>query len=137
MERLKFTVPGIPAPQGSKKAFVRGTKVALVESSDKVGPWRTAVAWSARQATHTNGWTKTSAAVSVSIAFILPRPKSLPKRTIHHIKKPDIDKLVRSTLDGISDAGIIWADDSQVCDLTVSKIYGEQVGAVIRIQVMP
>lgn len=133
---LEFQVIGVPAPQGSKKAFIRGSRVALVESSDKVKPWRTAVAWSARQSSKEAGWTPTTAAVAIQIEFTLPRPKSLPKRVVDHIKKPDLDKLVRSTLDGISDAGTVWGDDSQVASLIASKHYGDELGALIAIGVI-
>jgi len=135
MERLIIDVVGLPAPQGSKKAFVRGTKAVLVESSDKVKPWRSAVAWTARQASKQTGWEMTAAAVTITIDFTLPRPKSLPKRFVDHVKKPDIDKLIRSTLDGIGDAGTIWGDDSQVVKVEASKVYGEELGARISIEV--
>jgi Holliday junction resolvase RusA-like endonuclease len=137
MERLTFEVVGIPAPQGSKRAYVRGTKAVLVESSDKVKPWRAAVAWTARQATRESSWYTTAAAVTIAIDFTLPRPKSLPKRIVDHVKKPDIDKLIRSTLDGISDAGTIWNDDSQVTKVIASKKYGDATGALIGIEVQP
>lgn len=41
---IKFFVEGIPAPQGSKKAFKRGKKIVLVEMSEKLPVWRDAVA---------------------------------------------------------------------------------------------
>lgn len=138
MERLTnldFDVVGLPAPQGSKKAFVRGTRAVLVESSDKVKPWRAAVAWTARQAVSTQSWNTTTAAVAIHIDFILPRPKSLPKRVVDHVKKPDLDKLIRSTLDGISDAGTVWGDDSQVVEVIATKLYGDNIGARISIGV--
>ena len=42
-----FHVPSVPAPQGSKNAYRRGSKVVLMESSKKVKPWRAAVAHAA------------------------------------------------------------------------------------------
>ena len=42
---IHFTVPGIAAPQGSKKAFrTKGGRIALVESSPNVKPYRASVA---------------------------------------------------------------------------------------------
>lgn len=60
-------------------------------------------------------------AVSVKADFYLPRPASLPKKTINNIKRPDLDKLVRACLDGIS--GIVIKDDSQVVSLSCTKRY--------------
>jgi Holliday junction resolvase RusA-like endonuclease len=37
--------------------------------------------------------------------------------------KPDVDKLTRTCLDAITQAGNVWADDSQVIILTAAKYY--------------
>jgi Holliday junction resolvase RusA-like endonuclease len=67
----------------------------------------------------------------VDLVFILPRPKSLPKKVVEHIKKPDIDNLCKAVLDAMS--GIIYKDDSQVTKLTAQKIYGEDIGCRIEV----
>ena len=47
---IEFRVPGIAAPQGSKKAFrTRGGRIALVESCARVKPYRATVALAARE----------------------------------------------------------------------------------------
>ena len=60
-------------------------------------------------------------AVECSIVFWMPRPKYhfakdgliKPKYLrVYHVKTPDVDKLVRSTKDALTDSGI-WRDDSQ------------------------
>lgn len=127
-----FHVAGFPAPQGSKNAYRRGNKVVLVESSKKVKPWRAAVAQAATQAyLHTE---PIDGPVMVEVEFILPRPKSLPKRITDMIRKPDLDKLIRSTLDALS--GIAYVDDNRVNLIVASKHYqtpGEDAGAHITI----
>ena len=40
------------------------------------------------------------------------------------IRRPDLDKLVRATLDGLGSANI-WTDDSQVVSMNVSKRLAE------------
>lgn len=129
---ISFFVEGAPAPQGSKKAFLTNAgTISLVESSSKVKPWRAAVASSAKEVAQTISWPRTSQAVGVTIFFYLPRPKSLPKKNHFHVKKPDLDKLIRSTLDGITDAASIWFDDSQVVVLNVQKHYStDQIPAI-------
>ena len=51
--------------------------------------------------------------------------------------KPDIDKLQRSTLDALGEAGV-WRDDSQVVDIRAWKSYAdnETPGAVITVASM-
>ena len=48
---LEFDVTGTPAPQGSKRAYVRGDRVSLVETSGAaLKAWRWAVADAGRVA---------------------------------------------------------------------------------------
>jgi Holliday junction resolvase RusA-like endonuclease len=127
---LAFDVVGEAAPQGSKKAYVVNGRAVLVESSAKVKPWRATVAASAHHAASTSGWEKAEGPVSVTVTFWLKRPASV-KRPLPE-RKPDIDKLLRGVLDGISDAGIVWADDARVVDLTARKRYADDfVGASV------
>jgi Holliday junction resolvase RusA-like endonuclease len=119
-----FHVPGIPAPQGSKTGYIRGGRVVLVESSKKVKPWRAAVAQAATIAyLHAE---PIDGPVAVEIDFHLPRPKSLPKRVIWMVKKPDLDKLIRSTLDALS--GIAYIDDNRITHITATKDYAASPG---------
>lgn len=137
MTGLMFEVRGIPGPQGSKDQFGR-------ESSRKVKPWREAVRSEAVAAIIATGdKTATLGPVAVIITFTLPRPKA-HYRTGRHAgevrpdapywcaKRPDVDKLVRSTLDALTAAGI-YHDDAQVAVLDVEKRYADPapVGACI------
>ena len=75
---IKFSVYGLPGPQGSKR-FVGKSKSGrgiMVESSAKVRPWREAVKWAAMQA----GARIPDGPLWVSMVFTLPKPKSAPKR---------------------------------------------------------
>lgn len=133
---MNFKVQGIePAPQGSKRHVGNGR---MVEASAKVKPWRFAVS----QAALETGWELTADAVYVGITFLFHRPKShynskgllKPNALMVKTTKPDIDKLCRSTLDGIT--GILIKDDSQVVSLMATKQYaneGEHIGAIITI----
>lgn len=127
---LTIEVRGAPAPQGSKRVFRTPTgRLNLIESSNKVRPWRDAV----RAAVIDKGWkAPLEGSVDMSITFQLRRPSSLPKRVIFPIKKPDLDKLIRSTLDGLGEAGV-WRDDSQVTWIEASKEYADIPGAHIEV----
>ena len=112
---IEFTVFGTPAPQGSKK-FV-GTDNAgrgiLVESSKKVKPWRMDVKEAAEAARKAHGCTLDGPLV-VAMVFTVKKPGSAPKsRQTWPDRMPDLSKLLRSTEDAITDAGL-WADDARV-----------------------
>lgn len=105
---VKFFVPGKPAPQGSKRHVGHGI---MVESSREVGPWRERVALAAHNAMSTRPLL--AGAVTLALSFVLPRPKSTPKRrTPAATKRPDVDKLARAVLDAITDVVIV--DDGQI-----------------------
>jgi crossover junction endodeoxyribonuclease RusA len=139
---LTFSIIGTPAPQGSK---TRNHYGAVYEESKNLKPWRSAVASAAREAMGGNH--VYVGPVIVGIRFRLVRPKrhyrtgkyagqlrpSAPK--VPDVK-PDIDKLVRSTLDGMGEAGV-WRDDAQVVGLWVVKEYATDdhpVGATVSVE---
>ena len=135
-------VSGTPAPQGSQRAFVhRHTgRAVVVESSAKVRPWRAAItaACKAERVPHHEG------PVTVSVIFYMPRPRShhradgvtlRPTAPVSPSVRPDLDKLLRSTLDGLTDAGVI-EDDARIVSISARKIYAvppEPPGALITI----
>ena len=113
---LRFRVLGIPVPQGSTRAFIVRGKPIITSASKGLGAWRNAIAASVEGRTVPNG-----GAFGVTLEFVLPRPKTLPKKVSHHIKRPDVDKLCRAALDALTH--IVWNDDSQVVYLSVTKTY--------------
>lgn len=138
---IRFEVVGLPGPQGSKRHVGGGR---MIESSAKVWPWREAVKWAAYQAQRSvvpaacligaepapltfplNG------PLVVRMVFTLPKPTSAPRRrTTWPDRKPDLSKLVRSTEDALTDAGL-WMDDARVVELYAAKRYpGEGADAL-------
>lgn len=117
---------GVPAPQGSKRHVGNGR---MIESSTKVKPWRAAVA-AAFPVAPIDG------PVEVVVTFVLPRPKSERKTyTRPHTRRPDLDKLIRSTLDALT--GRAFGDDSQVTHIDIRKRtahINEPSGAVIEVR---
>lgn len=114
---LHVVVTGTPAPQGSKRHVGNGV---MVESSAKVKPWRQDVAAAAAESVVEDGWVPFDGAVTVEIIFLLRRPSSAPKRVRYPFRKPDLDKLIRSTLDALVTAGAL-VDDARVTDLNIKK----------------
>jgi crossover junction endodeoxyribonuclease RusA len=135
---MMITVRGTPAPQGSKRHVGGGR---MVEMSKAVGPWREAVRAETQRAT--NGDKPIDGPVLVIIRFYLARPRGHYRtgRNAHLVKdtapkfpvgRPDIDKLARAVLDGITMGGA-WVDDAQVVHMDTVKLYG-QPGCIIEIR---
>lgn len=137
MRRIELRVHGEPAPQGSKTVY-RGY---VVDASKKTKPWREAVVG---EVLRTSNSVNLHSLLDVRVTFMFVRPKA------HYLKKglrpnapryvgktPDIDKLCRSTLDGLVQAGLMM-DDRQVVILHAQKIYVEDSpGAVIIVEELP
>jgi crossover junction endodeoxyribonuclease RusA len=141
---LMLVVVGTPAPQGSKRHVGRGV---MVESSKKVRPWRDAV-----RAEAVAKWLQVplDEPVRVQMVFTFLRPAShfragkyaglVSERAPRAPQgMPDLSKLIRSTEDALTDAGV-WRDDARVVAVSACKVYvGEHPdaldspGAVIRI----
>lgn len=122
----------IPQPKGSIRAFIpRGwTRPVLTSTNAKNKAWAQAVQIEAKKRAPENGpWT---GPVSLQVTFFLKKPKAYPKRRdIPHIKKPDLDKLMRSLNDALT--GIIYRDDSQIFFATARKEYSDDPGAIFTV----
>ena len=115
-----FDVIGIPAPQGSKRHVGHGI---MIESSNKVKPWRAAVMAASTAAMRAQGITAPlDGPLHATIIFVFRRPKTAPKSRSYPDVSPDIDKLLRSTLDALTQSGLI-ADDARIVCVHASKIY--------------
>jgi crossover junction endodeoxyribonuclease RusA len=124
---ITFQVPGLPAPQGSKRHVGRGV---MVESSKRLKPWRNDVACAALKARQSFEAALLEGPAHVRVRFVLPRPKShrrasgelKPNAPRYPSSKPDVDKLLRAILDALT--GVLWRDDSQVAVVEAVKDYG-------------
>ena len=145
-QEVVLRVYGVPAPQGSKTVSRWG---GLRESSAKVGPWRSEVAYTAREVYKGNPITEP---VALEITFYFMRPKGHygTGRNVEKLKPSapqhctscthgDLDKLCRSTFDGLAvrSGGSVIKDDSQVVELFCIKRYAsdtEPPGALVRLR---
>jgi Holliday junction resolvase RusA-like endonuclease len=137
-QNFSFTVWERPAPQGSKKYVgtrrtASGANIPLiVESSAYLPAWRKAVVEAVKQGMSDSGDDSIfDSAVKVEVTFYLTKPKSV--RTEYPVKPPDIDKVCRSLLDGITYGGV-WVDDSLVVSLVAYKRWAKgEPGAAVTI----
>ena len=130
IEKLDFVVYCTPQPQGSAKGFAFKRKsgkmgVAITSDNKNLKPFRQQMARVAMlQVPDDKFWKEQpleSGAVRLELDFYFAKPKSAKKR-IHHTVKPDLDKLARAALDSFT--GILYADDAQVSELVLRKLYG-------------
>lgn len=69
----------------------------------------------------------------VSMRFVFERPKSVKEsKRPHHITKPDLDNLIKTFGDAAN--GILWHDDSQICELKAIKCYGKMPMLTITVE---
>jgi crossover junction endodeoxyribonuclease RusA len=119
---ITITVYGNPAPQGSKRHVGGGI---MIESSAAVKPWRTAVEQAVMLA-YPFGLRKDAilvrGPVCLEVTFTKVRPKSAKKSVVYPASSPDLSKLVRSTEDALTTAGV-WEDDSRVVWTQSRKLY--------------
>lgn len=124
-------VNGTPTPQGSKNGFVINGRAILVDASEGNKAWRKTV----RDAIEAHkDYKQYKGAVNVSLAFWLARAKSNTKKQM--TQKPDIDKLVRSVMDALTDSSII-EDDCRVVALSAMKRWADDGKPGVLIQVWP
>lgn len=147
MSALIVTVRGIPAPQGSKRFVGRsGGKGRMVESSKAVGPWREAVRAETQRVIEGGGPTFPTGPLTVTLRLALARPKGhygtgrnaallKPSAPDFPAGRPDLDKLARAVLDGLT-AGGAFGDDAQIAELVARKTYADAaVPTGVRIEI--
>jgi crossover junction endodeoxyribonuclease RusA len=117
---INFFVDGLPVPQGSMKV-INGR--VIHNKGSELAAWRSAVALTARQ----NGARPSPDPMRIEMRFIMPRPKTV-KRPEPSVA-PDLDKLIRAVLDGLT--AIAYIDDGQVTEIVAQKAYGERIGVDI------
>ena len=126
---ISFFIEGEPAPQGSKNGFVKNGRVVMVESSKKVKPWREAVTKKTAQHMSWETLNPITNPVEIALIFFLPKPKSVTRKWPS--VKPDLDKLIRSTFDGLTTGGL-YTDDALVIAVSASKQYAtDRIGCHI------
>jgi Holliday junction resolvase RusA-like endonuclease len=142
---IHFFVHGNPVPQGSSSAFIHNGKAIVTSANRHLKGWRTKIrgaAYAAYLSTQDGAIEIPVGHYMVRLAFWMPRPafhygaKGLkPSAPAHPSVKPDLDKLVRAVLDGITDAKL-WGDDSHVLGIMAVKMYAptpEAVGVGVEI----
>lgn len=124
---VEFSLSLVPVAKGRPRmAVVKGKPIVYTPS--KTRGFEAKVAAMAQQ--HFKQPLK--GPISVSLTFLLPRPKTLMRRKdpdgeIPHISRPDLENLEKSILDGLN--GIAFLDDRQVYRKHSEKMYHDKEGS--------
>jgi Holliday junction resolvase RusA-like endonuclease len=139
IDEAEFFVRGLPIPQGSKNAYVRGNRAVLVEVNHrKLHKWREAVA--AEAAVVCDPGFPNDGPAAVYLDFRFPRPAShygtganagklKASAPAEKMTTPDIDKLARAVLDALT--GTFFDDDKRVTMLHCRKTFSTHPGVNI------
>jgi Holliday junction resolvase RusA-like endonuclease len=126
---VEFFVGGEPVPQGSTKSFYikKLNRVVTTHGNKNTNRWRERIAHEAQCTDEARICTFFSddrrQGYDVQLSFVFTKPKSTPKKYKLNTKRPDLDKLIRAVLDGITD--VLIPDDALVVSITASKCYGD------------
>jgi Holliday junction resolvase RusA-like endonuclease len=125
--RIGFVIPLSPKPSNKRRAAIVGGHARVVQDRGVVEHQAQIAACAAQHRPEA----VIEGPITVEIVAVMPRPASLcgvSKRTGKplqppcrwpHVARPDADNLAKSVLDGLRGW---WRDDSQVCDMRVSKV---------------
>lgn len=127
---ISFFAQGIPKGQPRPRAFARkfGDKFsARMYDPGTAEGWKQCVAVAAKSNPPMEPF---SGPVILSLRFWMPRPKNHFRSNGNlkegapqwHTGKPDADNFAKAVMDALTVLGT-WRDDSQVCDLRVTKNY--------------
>lgn len=138
---LTINIMGTPISQGSKGARIQGRRAVLFDTNaDKLKPWRKTITTAAEDAIRNHyspnnhrGWEPLDTPAELVVTFYQPRPRSHygTGRNAQTLRldaptwcssKPDVDKLLRALLDGLTDAGAV-TDDSRVVRIIAEHRY--------------
>ncbi len=149
MTIVAFTVHGVPAPAGSKRAFAHKHtgRIVVTDANKNSRSWKNQVSEEAAIAMTYHGRDGTSGYLPplegplvLELVFVVPRPKGhygargnvRPSAPSHPTVKPDVLKLARAVEDALS--GIVYRDDAQIVDERLVKVYGEPARVEVRVR---
>lgn len=122
-DQVTLWVPGRPVGQGAIRHSKQG--FGYHANAHDLKPWREKVAWCAKAAKVP----LLLGAVQVEYRFVLLRPKTVTRD--FPTTAPDLDHYIRALGDALK--GIAFTDDSLICSITSTKVYGAEEGVEISV----
>jgi Holliday junction resolvase RusA-like endonuclease len=134
---LQFHIDAEPVPKGRPK-FSKVGGFMRAYTPKKTSDYESIVRATAQQAMGPTDLLETALGVYLYIRLPIPQSHSKKRKEAclsgqeKPIKKPDIDNLAKSVLDGMN--GVIWKDDSQIVSLHVTKVYSSGSGVDVLVK---
>ncbi len=127
LRRCQFTVPGKARGKGRPRFIRKGPLAGKAYTDKKTEVYENLIALAAANAWHGE---PLETPVSLEVIIAIGMPKSFSKKRaqealsghIEPAKKPDVDNVLKSVMDGIE--GIVYKRDAQVTQVRVQKKYG-------------
>lgn len=134
---IQFTVYGTPVgKQRPKFSTFNGQAIAYTPA--KTVSYENLVKLSYQQQCNDKPYEKdVPLRAEITAYFPIPKSTSMKRKKmmldgiIRHTKKCDADNLAKAVLDALN--GIAYYDDSQVCELSVSKLYSDNPRVIVNI----
>lgn len=131
-----ITIPGVMRGKGRPRFSTRGAKPRAYTDTQT----ESLESWVRQCALDQVGQLHLDGPLSLQISITVPMAKSWSKAKrqaaeaggLMPIGKPDIDNTTKLLADALN--GILWADDSQICDLHAGKRYGHTPMTVLRVE---
>jgi Holliday junction resolvase RusA-like endonuclease len=137
MMQIMFTIYGIPIAKGRPRFSTRG-KFPVAYTPEKTKNYESDVGMMAKAAIGASE--PLEGALEAFIYVTFPVPASYSKKRTEaclsdsekHTKKPDLDNVVKSVIDGMDK--IVFENDSQITSIHATKVYGEvaKVEVIVR-----
>lgn len=134
---VQFHIDAEPVPKGRPK-FSKVGGFMRAYTPKATSDYESIVRATAQQAMGSTDPLETPVGVYLYIRLPIPQSHSKKRQEAclsgleKPIKKPDIDNLAKSVLDGMN--GIVWRDDSQIVSLHVTKVYASGSGVDVLVK---
>lgn len=131
---VRFKLNGVPKGKGRPKATTIGGHVSMYTPQDTVDNEQY-IADVAAQAMGGASPTTEPVIVTVLVTVLVPTSWSEKKRKqaldgeIFPDKKPDVDNVIKSILDGMN--AVVYHDDKQVVGLSIMKLYSTKAETLV------
>lgn len=136
MTDIAFIVPGEPQGKGRPRIGRVGAHARMFTPA-KTAAYEGLVAMAAREAMAGAPLIDGPCALTLEVRHSMPKAFSRAKRALalsHQTwptKKPDADNVLKAVCDGMN--GVVWVDDVQAVTVSVSKVYAETPGVLVRV----
>ena len=129
MSELNLTILGTPKPKQSARFYAKGNKVFSFQKKEVVENERN-IAFEVKQQLPMC-FKPFDEPIGLEVLFVSPIKKSASKKEkaaiergeiIYKDTKPDIDNITKMCLDAMQ--GVVYINDSRICEYKATKIYG-------------